>query len=123
MYLWQQLQILVGAVLGVCLFLATQRRTFPLILCGMMFGMVLFELRLTPELTYLGRETDFPPGMNSVGLVQRLWALEQVYGGVEIVKLLAGGILASYLFVFRTSRRSRKDVNAVNHPDHSHINR
>jgi hypothetical protein len=115
MYLWAEFQVVIAFALGACLFLATQRRIFPMILCGLMLAMVLFELRLIPELTYLGRETDFPPGSTSVGLGQRVWALQQVYGGVEIVKLLAGGILASYLFVFRTSRRSRKETaTAVN---------
>jgi len=120
--LWVEFQILIGFVLGGCLFLATQRRIFPLILCGVMLAVVLFELRLMPELTYLGRETDFPPGNTAIGQVERLWALQQVYGGVEIVKLLAGGILGSYLFVFRTQRR-RKDVHAIDHADDRHINR
>ncbi len=123
MYLWAELQVLIALALGGCLFLATQRRILPLILCAVMLSMVLFELRVLPELTYLGRETDFPPGSNTIGLVARVWALQQVYGGVEIVKLLAGGILASYLFVFRTQRRARKGVDAIAHADNARINR
>jgi hypothetical protein len=68
---------------------------------------------ISPEIAYRGRETDFPPGSTNIGSVTRLMALQQVYFGVEVVKLIAGGLLASYLFVFRTQRRSRKDRETV----------
>jgi hypothetical protein len=110
-YSWEEGQILLALALGGCLLLATQRRIFPLILCGLMLVLVLFQYgAISPEIAYRGREADFPPGSNNIGTVTRLLALQQVYFGVEVVKLIAGGLLASYLFVFRTSRRSsRKD--------------
>lgn len=121
--LWIQAQLFVGVVLGVCLMLATQKRVAPLALCGVMLILVLFQLRLNPELTYQGRETDFPPGSTAVGAVTRYLALQQVHFAVEIVKLLVGGVLASYLFVFRTNRRGRQDVHSIDHAHHSHIDR
>jgi hypothetical protein len=84
---------------------------------------VLFELKIVPELIYQGRLTDFPPGNKEIEPVARVWAMQQVYIGAEIVKLVTGGVLASFLFFYRTPRRSRKDIYAVDHPDHSHINR
>jgi hypothetical protein len=79
-----------------------------------MLVLVLFQHgALSPEIAYRGREADFPPGSTSIGTVTRLLALQQVYFGVEVVKLIAGGVLASYLFVFRTQRRSRKDRETV----------
>jgi hypothetical protein len=110
-YSWEEGQILLALILGGCLLLATQRRIFPLVLCGLMLVLVLFQFgAISPELAYRGREADFPPGSSNLGTVTRLLALQQVYFGVEVVKLIAGGVLASYLFVFRTSRRSsRKD--------------
>ncbi len=119
--LWLEAQLLLGAVLELCLLLATQKRVGPLVLCGVMLVMALFQLRLAPELTYQGRETDFQPGSTTQSAMLRYLALQQIHFGVEIMKLLAGGALASYLFVFRTSRRSRKDVHAIDHADHSHI--
>jgi len=119
-YLWEQAQILLGLALGGCLILATQRRIFPMVLCGVMLALVLFQhITVTPELAYRGRETDFPPGNAVFGAQARVWALHQVYVGAEAVKLVIGGVLASYLFVFRTRRRSRKEAAAVNHADHS----
>jgi len=118
--LWLEAQLLLGAILGLCLLLATQKRVAPLVLCGVMLVMAVFQLRLSAELTYQGRETDFLPGSATQSTMIRYLALQQIHYGVEIMKLLAGGALASYLFVFR-ARRSRKDVHVVDHADHSHV--
>jgi hypothetical protein len=124
-FTWEWIEILLALILGGCLFLATQKRVLPIVLCGGMLALVLFQhFGLASELAYRGRETDFPPGNALVGPIERLRALQAVYYGVELTKLIAGGILASYLFVFRSSRRSsRKEINAVDNPDHRHVNR
>jgi hypothetical protein len=113
-YAWEEVELLLGIALGGCLFLATQRRTLPLALGGVMFALALFQhVGVTPELGNRGRATDFPPGNNAVGPVTRLLAMQQVYFGVEIVKLGTGVILSSYLFAFRAQRRGRKGIHAV----------
>lgn len=111
--LWIDAQFPLSLLLLGCLAMATQKRIMPLALCGMMIVVVLFQFRIWPELIYQGRATDFPPGGNEVGEMTRYWALQQVYFGAEIIKLLCGGILASYLFVFRTRRRDATDKRAV----------
>jgi hypothetical protein len=125
LFVWERTEILLAVILGGCLFLATQKRIFPIVLCGAMLALVLFQhFGVGPELAYRGRETDFPPGNAEVGPIERLRALQAVYYVSELVKLVAGGILASYLFVFHTPRRgSRKEINAVDHADHRHVNR
>jgi hypothetical protein len=50
----------------------------------------------------------------------RMLAMQQVYFGVEIVKLAAGVILSSYLFVFRAQRRNPRQVFGINDPDRNH---
>jgi hypothetical protein len=109
---WIEAQLPLGLLLLGCLALATQKRVLPLALCGMMLLIVLFQFRVAPELTYQGRATDFPPGSTEVGAMTRYWALQQVYFGAEIVKLLCGGVLASFLFVFRTSRHKDAATDA-----------
>lgn len=106
--LWIDAQFPLALLLLGCLALATQRKIMPLALCGIMLVILLFEFRISQELIYQGRQVDFPPGSNAVGPMTRFWALQQVYFGAEIVKLLCGGVLASYLFVFRTSRRPKE---------------
>lgn len=122
----EEAEILLALALGGCLFLATQRRVFPLVLGGLMLVLVVFQyLAISPELTYRGREADFPPGSLALATVTRVMALQQVYVAVEVVKLIVAGLLASYLFVFRTSgrTRSRKEVHAVDHADDRHVDR
>jgi hypothetical protein len=124
-FVWEELQIPLALVLGACLFLGTQKRVFPIILCAGMLVLVLFQhFGVTNELAYRGRETDFPPGNALVGPVERLRALQAIYYGAEVIKLIAGGILVSYLFVFRSSRRgSRKEIHTIDHSDDRHVNR
>ena len=113
-YKWEEVEMAVGVALFWCLFLSTQRRALPLVLCGIMLLLVVFQhLALTTEMAYRGRETDFPPANTAVGPVTRLLLLQQVFFSVEVMKLVAGGVLASYLFIFRTSRRSRKNLRSI----------
>jgi hypothetical protein len=112
---WEQVQLALGLALGICLLRATQTRILPIAFCAMMIALVVFEhVALTPELAYQGRETDFPPNNTALGPMTHVWALQQVYIGVEVVKLIAGTALAGYLFVFRT-RRGRKETGAMDH--------
>jgi len=120
-FLWEEAEIVLALAVGGCLFLGTQKRIFPLILAGVMLLIVVFQhVGVTPELAYRGRLADFPPGNNITGILLRVYALEQVYAWVEGAKLFVGIVLASYLFVFR-ARRSRKQLHAIDNPDHSHI--
>lgn len=125
LYNWERIEIGVGVVLIGCLYLGTQKRILPIVLCASMLVLVLFQhFGVSSELAYRGRETDFPPGNALVGPIERLRALQAVYYGTEVIKIVAGGILASYLFVFRSSRRgNRKEIHAIDHSDDRHVNR
>src|SRR5580700_8167296 len=119
-YVWEEAQVGLALILGGCLFLGTQRRIFPMMFCGLMLLMVIFEhLGVTPELVYRGRAADFPPGNTAYGAQTRVWALDQVYAWVEGTKLVLGVLLSGYLFIFR-ARRTRKQINAIDYAQHSH---
>ena len=121
-YVWEQWQIPIGILLGLCLYSATQKRILPIVLCAIMLAIVVFQLlAITPELSFRGRETDFPPNNAIFGSMARMWALNQVYVGTEVLKIVIGGILASYMFVLRTSRRrsSRRESDSIDQPSPS----
>lgn len=123
-YLWEQAQIVLGLVLGGCLYFATQKRILSVVMCGVMLALVVFQyIAITPELSYRGRTTDFPPAANASGAMVRTLLLYQVLVATEGLKLVVGGILASYLFSFRTSRRrsTRREVDLIDDANHSHI--
>jgi len=93
----------------VFLYLTADRRILPPILCGLMLVLVMFEyFAITPEFTYRGREADFPPGSLAFGAEARVWLLTEVLIAAEGAKLLIGGVLASYLFAYRSRRKVRK---------------
>jgi hypothetical protein len=120
-YTWEEAQFGLALILGGCLFMGTQRRIFPMLFCGLMLLMVIFQhLGVTPELAYRGRDVDFPPGNASYSGQTRVWALYQVYGWVEGTKLVLGTLLAGYLFIFRAGR-TRRQIKAIDYPQHSHI--
>ncbi len=123
-YIWEQAQVVVGLALGVCLYFATQKKVLSLVLCGVMLGLVLFQfLAITPELSYRARATDFPAGNGANNAMVRTLLLYQVMVVSEGLKLIVGGVLASYLFAFRTSRKrsGRREVDTIDHADHSHV--
>jgi hypothetical protein len=125
MYIWEQAQIVLGLILGGCLYFATQKRLLSLVLCGVMLTLVLFQFwAITPEMSYRGRETDFTANSPASGSVVRTLLLYQMLVVTEGLKLVVGGVLASYLFAFRISRsrRSRHEIDLIDH-DHSHSNR
>lgn len=106
---WEKAQLLLGLALGMSLYFATQKRMLSMVLCAVMLGVVVFQFAVTPELAYRGRETDFLAGGSVSRTTVRLLILYQMLLVSEGVKLVVGGVLASYLFSFRASRRRAHD--------------
>ena len=111
MYLseWGLLQIGIALTTAAVVYFAADRRILPVTMCGLMLVLVLFQyFAIAPELAFRGRESDFPPASLAVGAATRRRAMMEVYAGAEAVKLLIGGILASYIFSFKSRRRVRQ---------------
>ena len=110
---WEMLEIPVALFLLGLLYSATDKRRFPLVLCGLMLVMVLAQyFVISPEVKFRGRETDFPKptsaeaaGVRGVPPSESL--ATTIFAGTEIVKLASGGYLAGYLFFYRARRRKR----------------
>jgi hypothetical protein len=101
---WEAAQMLLGLVLLFLLFMSSPTRILPMALVGVMVLLVLFQhFAIMPELIYRSRLADFPPGNGDFATQARVWTLSEIYVGMEIGKLILGGILSSYLFVFYAS--------------------
>jgi len=108
LFVWEIAQFALAVVLGICLFLGTQKKILPLAFCAGMLLLVLFQhFAVTPELAFRGREADFPPGNTAFGTRTRVLLLAQIYAGAEALKLVIGAILTVYLLLFRGAKRSR----------------
>ena len=108
-------------ILAASLFLGTQRRFFPQVICGLMLIMLIFEhLGITPELAFRGRDIDFPPGNARRVCWNACTRSSQVYAWAEGFKIVLGMLLAGYLFIFRT-RRTRRQIDSIDQRHPSHI--
>jgi hypothetical protein len=112
---WEGFQILLALATAGVLYLATDKRPLPLILCGFMLALVLVQyFAITPELSYRGRETDFPKaaeegGVRGVTPSNPIPMLTGLFIATEVAKLAAGGYMAAYMFWYRSRRRKRPD--------------
>jgi hypothetical protein len=112
-YLWGLIQIPGAIVLAGVLYFATEKRIMPQVLCGLMLVFVIFQLAINPELTFRGREADFPPGSRILSTQARVWVLTEIWIGAEAAKLLVGAVLAGYIFTYKSRRRSRRSEDPV----------
>jgi hypothetical protein len=106
---WERVQVPAALILAGVLYLAGGKRWIPQILCGLMLALVLFQLAIQPELTFRGREADFPPGNQSLGTQARVWALTEVWIGAESAKLLIGVVLTALMINHKSRKRSRRE--------------
>ncbi len=118
--LWEDAQMVLGVVLLLLLLMSSQTRMFPVLMGASMLLLVLFQhFAILPEMIFRGREADFPPGSASAAIQARVWTLGQIYIGLEALKLVIGGVLTSYLFVFYAnpnrskSRRRSSSARAI----------
>lgn len=117
---WEYLQIVLGMIAAGVVYLATERRPLPMIFCGLMMALLLVQaFAITPELTYRGRQTDFPHAAEDPavrGLPENdngVGTLNALYAVTEVAKVVTGAILASYLFSYRSRKRKRIEDDAI----------
>jgi len=113
---WEATQF--GLVLMILLLLifTDQRKVLAIAMCGAMGLIVLIQhFGITPDLTILGRSADFLAESSAFNTRTKIWTLTQMYGVLETLKLVIGGVLASYFFAMEStvkrskSRRTRTD--------------
>ena len=64
---------------------------------------------VTPELSILGRSVDFQSESASFSVRAQAWTLTQIYGVLETIKLVIGGVLASYFFAMESTVKRGKN--------------
>lgn len=106
---WEVAQMLLGLIMLVILGLSAHRRVVPLALVGGMLVVVLVQhFAFTPEITFRGRQADFLADEAAFSTRSHLASLMRLYVGSEALKLLMGGVLASYLFAANSGKRVRR---------------
>jgi hypothetical protein len=120
---WGSVQIVAGVFFLLVLLFGTREGKVALIVGAVMLTVIILQrMLLVPETTALTRMMQAGPARE---IRYQLLSLRMVYHGIEVVKLLVGGV-ALILLVREGRYRSRyagKDVDVVDKPDHSHIYR
>jgi hypothetical protein len=123
---WDTTQLLFASAFLLYILFATREGKLVVALAGFMLLLsVTQKVFVTPEVIALGRLADFVPS----GVVSpertKLELMKSAYGGLEILKWLAGLFIAGR-FVFGRSKRSalgRQEIDMVDKANHRHINR
>jgi hypothetical protein len=110
---WEPVQIVLLLLLSGLLYFATEKRWMPQIVCLAILALVVFQFAIHPEWIYRGREADFPPGSFSSSTQSRISALTALWISVEVVKLILGGVLAFFLFSYKSKRRIRRTTEPI----------
>jgi hypothetical protein len=123
-YHWEMAQMAIGLLLFSILLFGTDAGKYTLALPLLMLLLVaLAHWAITPNVASMGKSLDFLPASEHLREEVRFRTFHQAYGGVEILKLILGIVLAGLLAVHRGTRRKlRKKVDAVDYPDHRHVN-
>lgn len=113
---WETAQMILFAAMLVLLVFTDQRKILAVILATAMGLFTLIQhFAVTPDLSILGRSLDFLPESAAFTVRAQVWTLTQIYTVLETVKLLTGGVLASYFFAVESTvkraktRRTRTD--------------
>jgi hypothetical protein len=120
---WEQAQLVLALAMLVTLVFTDQRKILAVLMCAAMAMLVLVQhFVVTPDLNSLGRSADFLAEAGSFSIRAQTWTLVQIYGGLETLKLLIGGVLASYFFGMESTvkrskmRRSRSSDPVLDAP-------
>ena len=106
---WEQAQGVLALLMIVMLVFTEHRRPLAIGGCGVMALLAFIQhFMITPEWSYVGRELDFLGDKASFSTATRAWTLTQMYGATEVLKLVAGGVLASYFFAMEAPIKRRK---------------
>lgn len=117
---WETAQLIILGVMLVVLVLTEQRKVLAVVLATAMGLLTLIQhFGVTPDLHILGRSLDFLAESAAFTVRAQVWTLTQIYAVLEVLKLVTGGVLASYFFAVESTvkrsktRRSRSDDPAL----------
>lgn len=127
---WGWAQLGLGLVLALVLLFATSGNTVAMLLVGgMLVGSAVQQFLIAPQVVEIGRALDFASVDEYREERRAFWNFHRSYSIVEVAKLVCGFALAGKLLFSRNSGRKRRrsrveaEIDLINDPNNSHINR
>src|SRR5258706_2322755 len=119
---WELAQIVLGVLLTGLLIFGVGSRMLAGFSGAMLILTVFEHLKITPEMTWLGRSFDFLPWTAESLARDQFWKLHGVYSTIEIVKMLLAVVMAWFLFQIPQRRRKQQGhVKVVGVTHHRHV--
>lgn len=106
---WETAQLVLALCMLVLLVFTDQRKSLAIALTAAMGLMALIQhFAVMPDLTILGRSVDFVAESDAFTTRTQIWTLTQIYAVLETLKLIIGGVLASYFFAMESTVKRSK---------------
>jgi hypothetical protein len=105
---WEEIQIGIGLLAAVLLFLESSTRVLSSIPLAMTLLVLFLHFKISPDLAWLHRQFAFTPWMAESRQRDQFWKLHAIYEGIEFVKCLFGIVLTQILFLGPNTRYRRK---------------
>ena len=121
---WEVVQMALGVALILVLIFGVKSRLLAGLTAGMLLLVIFAHFRVTADLAWLGKNIEFTPWAAESLERDQFWRQHAVYSAIEAGKLLLGTAVGVLLFTMRRRRTAvRKEIDAVDHAYHSHVNR
>jgi len=106
---WTMAQLILGGVLILLCAFSPRKQLIPLGVFVVMTILVAIQhYSILPELAFLGRQADFLTADAAASYLSQASTTSMFYGITEGVKLVIGGVLASYLFASQNNSSSNR---------------
>lgn len=121
---WEFAQMTLAVGLILVLTLGVKSRLLAGLTAGMLLLVLFAHFRVTAELAWLGKNIEFTPWAAESLERDQFWRQHAIYSAIEAGKLSLGAAVGVLLFTMRRRRTPvRKEIDAVDHANHSHVNR
>jgi len=100
-----------------------------LLMGGMLVAAAVQLFLINPQMIEIGRALDFASIDEYREERRAFWNLHRAYSIVEVAKIFCGVLLAAKLLFSRNSGRKRRrsrveaEIDLINDPNHSHVDR
>ncbi len=105
---WEEIQIVIGLLATVLLFLETSTRVLSTMPLAMTLLVLFLHFRISPDLAWFHRLFAFVPWLAESHARDQFWRLHGIYELIEFVKCILGIVLTQILFLGPNTKYRRK---------------
>lgn len=113
---WELVQIPLGIVLTLVLFLGVRSRLMAALAFATLAIGFAAHIIITPDLTWLSRSMEAVPGVVDPRQRKQFWSLHTMYITLVVSQIVIGGVVAALLVRMRRRSQRKDDVDVSRNP-------